>query len=65
MINTKVYHIYVKTECLFNNLNEKQFKKKWNTLNGMVGLMKTGYELKDLSYEEVEVTQQLNEEHSY
>ena len=39
----KVYHIYAKQECLYNNLSEKQF---------MVGLMKTDYELEDLSYEE-------------
>ena len=49
----KVYHIYAKQECLYNNLSEKQFNKTWETLKGMVGLMKTDYELEDLSYEEV------------
>ena len=48
----KVYHIYAKQECLYNNLTEKQFNKTWETLKGMVGLMKTDYELGDLSYEE-------------
>ena len=48
----KVYHIYAKEECLYNNLTEKQFNKTWETLKGMVGLMKTDYELEDLSYEE-------------
>ena len=48
----KVYHIYAKQECLYNNLTEKQFNKTWETLKGMVGLMKTDYELEDLSYEE-------------
>ena len=48
----KVYHIYAKQECLYNNLSEKQFNKTWETLKGMVGLMKTDYELEDLSYEE-------------
>ena len=49
----KVYHIYAKQECLYNNLSEKQFNKTWETLKGMVGLMKTDYNLEDLSYEEV------------
>ena len=49
----KVYHIYAKEECLYNNLNEEQFNTTWETLKGMVGLMKTDYELEDLSYEEV------------
>ena len=48
----KVYHIYAKEECLYNNLNEEQFNTTWETLKGMVGLMKTDYELEDLSYEE-------------
>jgi hypothetical protein len=49
----KVYHIYAKEECLYNNLTETQFTNTWETLKGMVGLMKTDYELEDLSYEEV------------
>ena len=49
----KVYHIYAKKECLYNNLTEDQFNNTWETLKGMVGLMKTDYELGDLSYEEV------------
>ena len=48
----KVYHIYAKEECLYNNLSEEQFSNTWETLKGMVGLMKTDYELEDLSYEE-------------
>ena len=48
----KIYHIYAKKECLYNNLSEEQFYNTWETLKGMVGLMKTDYELEDLSYEE-------------
>jgi hypothetical protein len=48
----KVYHIYAKEECLYNNLSKEQFNNTWETLKGMVGLMKTNYELEDLSYEE-------------
>ena len=49
----KVYHIYAKQECLYNNLSEEQFKNTWNSLKGLVGLMQTDYQLEDLSYEEV------------
>jgi len=50
----KVYHIYAKNECLYNNLTEEQFNNIWNSLKGMVGLMQTDYQLEDLSYEECE-----------
>ena len=49
----KVYHIYAKEECIYNNLSIEEFNHTWETLKGMVGLMKTDYELEDLSYEEV------------
>ena len=48
----KVYHIYAKKECLYNNLTREEFYNTWETLKGMVGLMKTDYDLEDLSYEE-------------
>ena len=47
----KVYHIYAKEECLYNNLSEVQFNNTWRTLKGIVGLMQTDYQLEDLSYE--------------
>ena len=50
----KVYHIYAKKECLYNNLTREEFNNTWETLKGMVGLMKTDYELEDLSYEAVD-----------
>ena len=48
----KVYHIYAKEVCIYNNLSKEEFNNTWETLKGMVGLMKTDYELEDLSYEE-------------
>ena len=60
----KVYHIYAKGDCLYNNLNEKQFNKTWETLKGMVGLMQTDYQLEDLSYEELVKTPMSGHEHS-
>ena len=56
----KVYHIYAKEECLYNNLSETQFNTTWNTLNGMVGLLHTDYSIEDLSYEEIERSQEVD-----
>jgi len=61
----KVYHIYAKEDCLYNNLNARQFNKTWETLKGMVGLMQTDYQLEDLSYEELVKTPMEGHEHSY
>ena len=47
------YHIYAKGIPLYWNLDEEEFRIKWNDLNAMVGLMKTDYVVEDLDYEEV------------
>ena len=52
---SKIYHIYAKGECLYNSLNEQQFRETWSSLQGMVGLMKTEYAAEDLSYETVQL----------
>ena len=39
----KVYHIYAKEECLYNNLTREEFNHTWETLKGMVGLMTVSY----------------------
>ena len=49
----KVYHIYAKDKCLFHSIKEEEFQTTWNTLNNMVGLMKTDYNIDDLTYEEL------------
>jgi len=49
----KIYHIYAKDRCLFHSVSEEEFPVIWNTLNNMVGLMKTDYTQDDLTYEEL------------
>ena len=61
----KSYHIYAKDRCLFHNIKEEEFSVTWNTLKGLVGLLKTDYTLEDLSYEEVERSPFASEEQSY
>ena len=61
----KVYHIYAKDRCLFHSIKEEEFQTTWNTLNNMVGLMRTDYTTDDLSYEELLVNKEtaLNSSH--
>jgi len=49
----KVFHIYAKDKCLFHSLKEEDFHIKWDTLNHLVGLMKTEYVKEDLSFIEL------------
>ena len=44
------YHIYAKDTVLYCNITEKDFKEKWELLQVMVGLLKTEYTTRDLSY---------------
>ena len=60
----KFYHIYLKEECIFPSLKEEDFKVKFETIKAMVGLMRTEYEVEDLTYEVVE-TLATTEESSY
>ena len=61
----KVYHIYAKDKCLFHSIKEDEFEVIWNTLNNMVGLMKTDYKKEDLTYEELLVNKKAVSESSY
>ena len=44
------YHIYARDKVLYCNLPQEDFEEKWQLLNVMVGLLKTDYTEKDLSY---------------
>lgn len=61
----KIYHIYAKDRCLFHSIKEEEFEVTWKTLNNMVGLMHTDYEIDDLSYEELMVNRKISLESSY
>ena len=49
----KVFHIYAKDKCIMHSVKEEEFSTVWSTLNNLVGIMKTDYEQRDLSYEEL------------
>lgn len=51
---SKLYHIYLRDECIMSSLDKEKFKYNWECLNVMVGFMKTDYVAEDLSYELVD-----------
>lgn len=61
----KIYHIYAKNTCIMHSVKEEEFEVTWNTLNNMVGLMRTDYAKEDLSYTEVFIDKEaiLNSSH--
>jgi len=63
--NEKIYHIYAKDKCIFHSVKEDEFDTTWSTLRNMVGLMRTDYELQDLSYEELVVNKEVVINSSY
>lgn len=40
-----------------DSIPEKEFETTWKTMNAMVGIMKTDYNIDDLSYKEVFLNQ--------
>ena len=48
-----IYHIYVKNQCVYPCLDEKEFNVKWAELKAMVGLMKTDYTEEDITFEKL------------
>jgi hypothetical protein len=61
----KIYHIYIKDICIVHSLKEEEFNTTWKSLNNMIGLLKTDYTEKDLSYEELTINKEviLNSSH--
>lgn len=55
----KIYHIYAKNKCIFHSIQEEDFQVTWDTLNRMVGIMKTDYSVNDLSFEELIINKEM------
>ena len=61
----KMYHIYAKDRCLFHSLKEDEFDTTWKTLRNMVGVMKTDYNVEDLSFIELNVDKEMVQNSSH
>ena len=50
MYDETTYHIYAQDRCLYANLKQDEFDETWEMLKVMVGVLKTDYTERDLSY---------------
>jgi len=64
-VNQKVYHIYAKNRCIMPSVNEEEFRTVWETLQALVRVMRTDYNIEDLSYEELTINKEIISNSSY
>ena len=60
----KIYHIYVKNQCLYHSLNEEEFLKTWNMVNNFVDIY-SEFNKNDITYEELVLNRELILESSH
>jgi hypothetical protein len=53
MNGEKIYHIYLKEQCVYHSLSEEEFQKNWSTLKHLSEFLYGNYKSSDLSYEEI------------
>jgi len=51
----KKYHIYLKKEIIYKDLDEQEFTDTWNMINRFIAIAKTNIEEKDLSFKKITV----------
>jgi len=58
----KIYHIYLRGQCIYHCLKEEEFKQTWSILNRLAEFLSNTSEL---SYEELSVNKEvyLNSSH--
>lgn len=54
---TKLYHIYVKNECVYHSLSKEDFDKLWDFVQKLTWL--TDINENDIQYEEVTLNKEL------
>ena len=59
----KIYHIYVKNECIYHSLPQEEFDKLWDFVEKLTWLTDLNYE--DIQYEEVTLIKDLALNSSY
>ena len=60
----KIYHIYVKGNCIYHSLSKSEFDLTWDALSKLVEIF-SDYQRQDLSFEEVVSSKQEFAESSY
>ena len=49
----KRYHIYLKKEIIYEDLDEKEFNDTWNMITRFIAVAKTNIDEKDLSFKKI------------
>jgi hypothetical protein len=55
----KIYHIYLKNECVLHSIEEEDFQNTFNNLKNLVNILNVEYNEKDLTYEELTVNKEM------
>jgi hypothetical protein len=49
----KLYHIYIKKDCVYHNLNEEEFTQTWDMIQKFLSIHHSQINKDDVQYEEV------------
>jgi hypothetical protein len=55
----KIYHIYLKNECVLHSVKEEDFQNTFNNLKNLVNILNVEYNENDLTYEELIVNREM------
>ena len=55
----KIYHIYLKNECVLHSVKEEDFQDIFNNLKHLVNILNVEYNENDLTYEELTVNKEM------
>jgi hypothetical protein len=55
----KIYHIYLKNECVLHSIKEEDFQNTFNILKNLVNILNVEYNENDLTYEELIVNREM------
>jgi hypothetical protein len=55
----KIYHIYLKNECVLHSVKEEDFQNTFNNLKNLVNILNVEYNENDLTYEELIVNKEM------
>jgi hypothetical protein len=55
----KIYHIYLKNECVLHSIKEEDFQNTFNNLKNLVNILNVEYNENDLTYEELIVNKEM------
>jgi hypothetical protein len=55
----KIYHIYLKNECVLHSIKEEDFQNTFNNLKNLVNILNVEYNEEDVTYEELTLNKEM------